>query len=288
MISQQIENIDSILKMPTGCFEQTSSSLYPDALVLKYLNSSKTENEQAKQKALDYVNKGYQRLLTFEVQSTPGGFSLYGRSPAELALTAYGYMELYDISKVYDIDQNVLSRMHDYLYKEQNINGSFNVNTSSYFGSHLANNDLALNAYVIWCLSEVDPNEAKLQKSISYLEGKLSKSEDTYTIALMANAFANVNSSKTKEAIDILIEKTTQGENGTAYVESKIRDYYGCYGRWQNVQTTALASLALTRSNTNNKTNEAYLKYLLAQKDKNGTFGTTQATVLSLKALRAL
>ncbi len=287
MISQQIENIDSILRMPTGCFEQTSSSLYPDALVLEYLKNSKVSDQSVEKKALEYVNKGYQRLLTFEVSSKPGGFSLYGRSPAELALTAYGYMELNDISKVYDIDQNVLKRMHDYIYSEQNVNGSFNVNSNSYFGSHLANNDLALNAYVAWCLSEVDPKEPKLSKTINYLESKLSKSEDTYTVALMANAFANVGSSKAKNAIDILIEKTSQGQDGSAYVVSNIRDYYGCYGRWQNVQTTALASLALTHTNTNSKTNDAYLKYLVSAKDKNGTWGNTQATVLSLKALNA-
>ena len=35
-MSQIIENMESILKMPSGCFEQTSSSLYPDILALKY------------------------------------------------------------------------------------------------------------------------------------------------------------------------------------------------------------------------------------------------------------
>ena len=35
-ITQAIENIEGMLKMPTGCFEQTSSSLYPLAIPFKF------------------------------------------------------------------------------------------------------------------------------------------------------------------------------------------------------------------------------------------------------------
>ena len=40
-LSQMVEGLDSILQMPGGCFEQTSSSTYPNVLVLDYLKASK-------------------------------------------------------------------------------------------------------------------------------------------------------------------------------------------------------------------------------------------------------
>ena len=43
-------------------------------------------------KAEEYINLGYQRLTTFEVESS-GGFSLFGDAPADRMLTAYGLQE---------------------------------------------------------------------------------------------------------------------------------------------------------------------------------------------------
>src|SRR6266850_6800134 len=40
-LSQVVEGLDSILRMPGGCFEQTSSSTYPDILAMDYLKTSK-------------------------------------------------------------------------------------------------------------------------------------------------------------------------------------------------------------------------------------------------------
>src|SRR4029077_20492548 len=40
-LSQVIEGMDSILRMPGGCFEQTSSSTYPNVLALDYMKRTK-------------------------------------------------------------------------------------------------------------------------------------------------------------------------------------------------------------------------------------------------------
>ena len=128
-MSFAIEGMDSILRMPSGCFEQVSSSLYPDIMVLEYLESlgSNDENDNLKTKAKDYINVGYQKLLTYEVPGEPGGFSLYGRPKAETVLTAYGLMELKDLSKVYDIDEKVLKRMEKFLESQTTKQNEFDL-----------------------------------------------------------------------------------------------------------------------------------------------------------------
>lgn len=282
-ITQALEGIENIFQMPTGCFEQTSSSLYPNILALKYLKDNKLDNSEIKEKALNYISSGYQRLLTFEVKSEKGGYSLYGDSPAESVITAFGLMELKDLTDVYDVDDNVINNMKEFLFTKQKSNGSFEY-SSTYIGGAVSTNDLAMSAYITWALSEAYPEDNRLEKSVKYLENNIDKMNDNYTLALTANVFANTNNKKAKDVIDKLIDGVIV-ENDSSYITSSIRDYYGSYGNTQNLQTTALVSMALTKLNSNSKTNSAFINYIISKKDSYGTWGTTQATILSLKAI---
>ena len=109
ILSQVVEGLDSILRMPYGCFEQTSSTTYPNVLVLDYLKTTNQAAPEAQMKAEEYINLGYQRLTTFEVGST-GGFSLFGDAPADRMLTAYGLQEFSDMSRVHDVDPDMIQR----------------------------------------------------------------------------------------------------------------------------------------------------------------------------------
>ena len=109
MLSQVVEGLDGILRMPNGCFEQTSSTTYPNVLVLDYLKTTNQAAPEVQMKAEQYINLGYQRLTTFEVKSS-GGFSLFGDAPADRMLTAYGLQEFSDMSRVHDVDPALLKR----------------------------------------------------------------------------------------------------------------------------------------------------------------------------------
>lgn len=283
-MSQAVEGLENIFKMPTGCFEQVSSSLYPDILVLKYLEDKQIDSE-LKQKALQYIETGYQKLLTYEVSREKGGYSLYGHSPAEVVLTSYGLMEMTDLSKVYDVEEKVIENMKEYVFSKQKANGSFDIKNGYTHGIVDKTDELTLNAYVIWTLSECFPEDERLEKSIEYLESKLDKVTDNYTLALIANVFANTKNKKTNNVINKLVKDINVSSEGYSYMNSNIRDYYGTYGNYQNLQTTALTSLALTKANSNSKTNLELIKYIISRKDVYGTWGTTQGTILSLKAL---
>lgn len=283
-ISQVIENMDTILEMPTGCFEQTSSSLYPDVLALEYLKENNLNSPEIEEKALEYISTGYQKLLTYEVKGKKGGYSLYGRKPAEPVITAFGLMEMKDLSNVYQVDENVIENMKEYLFDEQNINGTFNYG-STYIGGASQTNELAMNAYIIWALSEVCPEDSRLGKSIKYLENKLDSVEDNYTLALIGNALSNTKNSKTKDIIKRLMNGVQNSNNESAYVTSNIKDYLGTYGKPQNIQATALTSLLLTKEKSNEKTNAALVNYLIESKDTKGTWHNTQSTILALKAI---
>ena len=281
---QIIEGMESMLSLPTGCFEQTSSSLYPDVLILKYLKENELDNEEIREKALRYIEVGYQKLLTYEVKGVDGGYSLYGHNPAEPVITAFGLMEMNEMSEVYSVDPKVIEEMKDYLFDVQNVSGKFDYK-STYIGGASNTSEEAMNSYIIWALSEVCPDDKRLEKSINYIDKIVEETTDNYTLALAANIYANIGEkAKSKDVIKELMSDIKESEKG-AYLPSYVRDYYGSSGKYQNIQTTALASMALSKLNENTKNNTAFIDYLISAKNSYGNWGTTQATVLALKAI---
>ena len=53
----------------------------------------------------------------------------------------------------------------------------------------------------------------------------------------------------------------------------------------QTIQTVALTSMALSKGSYSAETNKLLINYLIGKKDKSGTWYSTQATILALKAL---
>lgn len=285
-ISQTVEGMENIFRMPTGCFEQISSSLYPNILALKYLEDNGIVNEEIKSKALNYISTGYQKLLTYEVKGESGGYSLYGDSPAETVLTAYGLMEITDLSEVYNVDDSVIEKMTDFLYKKQNSNGTFII-TGSHMGGASSKEELSLNAYITWALSESNPNDNRLDKSVEYLKNKLKDIDDNYTLALVANVLANVGDKEVDNIVKRLVNNIKLDSNN-AYITSNIVDYYGTRSNGQTIQTVALTSMALSKVSYKQDTNRLLINYLIGKKDPRGTWYSTQATILALRALNEI
>lgn len=284
VISLVLNNVDSMIKLPTGCFEQTSSSLYPDILILKYLESNNMDTPELREKLNSYISKGYQKLLTYEVKGEPGGFSLYGNKPAETVITSFGLMEFNELKDVYEIDEGILNEMEEFIYSKQDYRGRFDYN-STYIGSPSRTDEDAMTAYIAWGLSEYDSEDSRLDKTESYLEKVYKESTDGYTLALIANVFQNTNNKNFNEVVDKIKDLVADVDNNTAYIKSTSRDYYGSYGERQNLQSTALASMALSRNGKDTQLNKKLINYIYSQIDSNGSWYSTQATILGLKAL---
>jgi uncharacterized protein YfaS (alpha-2-macroglobulin family) len=170
-LSQVIEGMDSILRMPGGCFEQTSSSTYPNVLALDYMKRTKKLTPEIHAKAEGYIANGYQRLLTFEVPG--GGFSWFGQAPANKILTAYGLMEFSDMAKVYDVDPNVIKRTQQWLASQQQSDGSWKPDTQfiNEGATNRYNSDvLRITAYLAWSLENTGYQGPAVEKAHHYIE----------------------------------------------------------------------------------------------------------------------
>lgn len=284
--SQVVEGLDGMLQMPSGCFEQTSSSTYPNVLILDYLKATKKVNPELRMKAESYINTGYQRLVTFECKN--GGFSWFGDEPAHQILTAYGLLEFSDMARVHDVDPAVIARTQAWLASKQKPDGSWNESNQG-IAEGIINRQtgsLRTTAYVAWSLAESGYTGGALASGIGYVKAHLGEAKDPYTLAVILNLLAKVDKNgDTTSAVAqklIALAKTT---DKTAFWEGEDQTFTGAQGRGADLETTGLAAYGLLHWGRNAGFTEKVLTGLVRSKDSFGTWSTTQGTVWSLKSL---
>ncbi len=285
-LSQVIEGMDSLLQMPYGCFEQTSSSTYPNVLALDYMKRTKKLTPEVHAKAEGYIANGYQRLLTFEVPG--GGFSWFGQAPANKILTAYGLMEFYDMSQVHDVDPKLILRTQGWLAAQQQTDGSWKPDTSfiNEGATNRYNSDvLRITAYIAWSLKNSGYQGPAVETARQYIEKHMSAKLDTYTLAVLANFATDYGKDRdfTREAMELLLDARTEKGDQVWWSADETSVY--ATGTSASVETTGLAVQALLKWGQASGTARKALSYLALKKDASGTWGTTQATIMALRAL---
>jgi len=285
-MSQVVEGMDAILRMPNGCFEQTSSSTYPNVLALDYMKRTKKLTPEVHAKAEGFIANGYQRLLTFEVPG--GGFSWFGSAPANKILTAYGLMEFYDMSKVHDVDPKLISRTQQWLASQQQEDGSWKPDTQfiNEGATNRYNSDiLRITAYLSWALETTGYQGPAVEKAKDFVEKHIAAKVDAYTLAVVANFAADYGADRefTRQAIQMLLDARTEKDEQVWWSAEETSVY--ATGPSASVETTSLAVQALLQSGEASATARKALTYIASKKDAYGTWGTTQATIMALRAL---
>lgn len=244
---------------------------------------SRAASPEVQLTAEKYVGTGYQRLLTFEVQG--GGFSLFGEAPASVFLTAYGLMEFSDMAQVYPVDEALIQRTAEWLLERQQSDGTW---TERGYSEHWQiDAQVPTTAYITWALVEAGfEDTAQVGRAISLLRESAPGQEDAYSLALVANALAAYapDDAATRAAIDRLYEMRVS-EGDAVYWQMNAASFMGASGQSGSLETTALAAIAMMRANAHPDAVSGALAYLIQGKDSWGTWSTTQATILSLKAL---
>src|ERR1700757_2675657 len=132
--------------------EQTSSSAYPNILVVDYVKKARVASPQVLAKAEHFLNVGYQKLLTFERPG--GGFDWWGSGEPLVWLSAYGLQEFNDMAKVYPIDRGVIDRTQQWLMKQRDADGIWAKIGATHGESieRMGSPALLLTSYVTWSL----------------------------------------------------------------------------------------------------------------------------------------
>jgi hypothetical protein len=271
------DGVKSMLREPHGCFEQVSSSNYPNVYAMIYMKEMKVDDPAAKKLARKYMSSAYAKLAGYEC--VDGGFDWYGDNPADERLTAYGLLEFMDMKKVYRrVNQNMIDRTAAWLTTRLNPDGTWK---GGYYG--YKRYGAVHNAYITYAMSVY--GKINIEKSIQNVTQEATQSLDWYRLALATMSNWNVgNNKKASELLDILVAEIDKKTMDTPFIQKTVT--YS-YGHSANVETWALIAQALIQQNRTEHQSliVPLIQRLSASKTRRGYFGSTQATVQALKAL---
>lgn len=286
MLAHVAESVEGLLKRPYGCGEQTTSSTYPNLLILKIEKELKKEVEpRIKVQARVFLEEGYKRLLNYQTAS--GGFSYWGKNDTpNAALTAYILRFLHDAEDFTEVDESVVERAETWLQSQQKADGSWESNKG--------NADVST-AYILRSLSLTagdDPQKRKaLKAAIEFLKKRFENVNDAFVLANLALASQEISETETEQKAIEKLQKLAQPDNGFAqFWTTPNTPFYG-WGTTANIETTALVVQALLRFQppqpdlaVTGKISLGLI-YLLRNKDRYGVWYSTQTTVNVLDAL---
>lgn len=273
---QLLNGIESMLREPYGCFEQTSSTTYPNIFILKYLKETGKSNPLIEKKALEYIRNGYKRLIGFETKEN--GFEWFGKTPPHEALTAYGLLEFTDMKDFISVDEQMLARTKKFLLSRRDGNGGFTIRKTGY-DRFASVPDKIANLYIVYALTEAGERK-EVEKEYQVAVKKALESKDPYLLSLMALAADNMKDPLSyNQLMELLAYPADKLKPETSVVSSRESSL--------RVETWSLQSLAMMRAKQPDLSRIADLMTkILGEKSYYG-YGSTQATVLALKAITA-
>jgi hypothetical protein len=284
------KGLEALLREPNGCFEQTSTTNYPNLLILDYLRETDQAKPEVANRARELLDRGYQKLVSFEClnpsKNHREGYEWFGgTAPAHEALTAYGLLQFRDMARVYDVDRAMIERTRTYLMSRKDGKGGFlrNPRALDTFGRAP---EAVTNAYIVWALTESGKDD-DVNRELNALNEQAKTSKDPYFLALVGNSL--LNRSRSGEALALLT--TLVGlQKPDGHLDAAQTSITGSGGRDLQIETTALTVLAWIKAQRPDQFNVALqkaIKWIGQQRGGYGGFGSTQSTILTMKALIA-
>ncbi|TWT92394.1 MG2 domain-containing protein [Stieleria varia] len=283
-LADLMSGVEGILQEPHGCFEQTSATNYPNTMALLLMKQNGIAKPEITRKATGMLERGYGKLTSFECQQL--GYEWFGSDPGHEALSAFGLMQFADMQQVMQVDTEMVQRTRTWLMSRRDGKGGFHRNPR-----HLhvwSVQQEIVNAYVMWALTEADVASGQPQRSAREMAKELDEiqrvaqsSEDAYLIALSAATLMNAGRVSVGEKLLNRLGELQADDGGLDGATTVVSSG----GISRQVETTSLAILAWLKSKQHVERTRRATMWLLAHRQSGSGFGSTQATVLALKAL---
>ena len=282
-LSQTIDGLESLLRMPFGCGEQNMILFAPNVFVARYLLETGQSKPEIMAKAERLMMTGYQRELTY--RRADGSFSAFGDQDesGSLWLTAFVLKTFAQADGLIYMDDAVLTDAAQWILDHQRADGSFApvgfLHHQELLGGLRGN--AALTAYVATALIEAGERNGA-SSAIAYLEGELDDMDDTYALALSSYALALADSPRAADARERLMDESRSDGDGLYWSAPLPETYFA--GGSADVETTGYALLALLEMGDRVSASSA-ARWLVSQRNALGGYASTQDTVVGLHAL---
>jgi hypothetical protein len=187
------------------------------------------------------------------------------------------------MARVHPVDRAVIERSRKWLFTQQNRNGSWSEAERSEIFSGYG----TITAFTAWALAESGDASPGLDQALNYLRAHPEELSTTYARALAAIAFLDRNRNDTfgRALADQI--KNLAVVDGPDMIHWTSGGYSVTYSHDSGmaVECTALCAMALMKSGQSPQSVKQALTWISNHKFADGTLGSTQATILAMRAL---
>lgn len=274
---QMFADIEQLKKEPHGCFEQLSSTVYPNIFILDYLKTNKKIDAATENQVVKNLKKGFQKMLSYK--NKDGGFGYFSSEESDLALSAFALLEFTDLKKYVHPDVKIIQGLTSFILSRKSGNGLFEVRKPYESKKAYSEYSWSRNMYVVYALSKLGFNN-EIEDTFQVTMKRALATKDTYQLALLANAAANLGKQQEYEDLMKILDKQYETKN----IKSEVT-FTGSWGMSAYAETLSLYIMALQKDEKLNQLKIAEAADQLIGFNGYFGFGSTQATTLALQAL---
>ncbi|KAJ8798181.1 hypothetical protein J1605_016814 [Eschrichtius robustus] len=281
-----------LLRVPTGCPEQTLSSLAPVIILARYLDSTGQWNKvgvELREQVMKNIVSGYSRMLTH--RSADSTYHTSKGNPGSTWLTSYVFRVFalaYPTMTIGALNPESLCTIANWMITQRQAkDGSFVEESPVVMGSMKggyqgSEADVSLTALVLialnegkeWCNQKIPNLAASMKQAGDFLETKLPHIQTTFAIAIVSYALALTRSPRANDRLDSFASQDkTHWPVGNLDTDSLY-----------TIEATAYALMQKLELGRRNETH-AIAKWLLEKRELGGGFRSTQTTVVAIEAL---
>ncbi|XP_052472271.1 complement C4 [Carassius gibelio] len=295
-----LEGINKLIQLPTGCAEQTMVKMSPAIHAMRYLDATNnwlSLKAERRDEAQSMIQTGYNTVLTHK--KADGSYGAFQRTPSSIWLTAFIAKELTESRDIINVKDSYIQESISYIMSKQKSNGAWDDPNQLYDrgmkgGVGQAKDDVPLTAFILISMNHAlklyelgSDTELRvvMDRAKSYLEGQLDALESPYSLAITAYALSLHDQSAKAQQAHRKLKNIAKCDKTTCFWNSKHgRGDSAGKANAKSVETTAYALLsALSLSDKAIATLAA--NWLTEQRKYGGGFQSTQDTVLALEAL---
>ncbi|XP_034557445.1 alpha-2-macroglobulin-like [Notolabrus celidotus] len=292
LMGRALKNIDKLLQMPYGCGEQNMLKFAPNIFILKYLKSTKQLTEEIRNRAIPFLQAGYQKELKYKHRD--GSYSAFGErdKSGNTWLTAFVMKSFGGAHSFIYVDNKHIDEAKIWLSKIQGADGCI-MSVGKLFHNAMkggVKDEVTLTAYVIaaWLEIDDDVTDAVVQNGLTCLKTALDgKVDNLYTTALLSYTFTLAKDEKMRVKLIQELHSKANIEGGTRHwvragaSKSRLDSL--------EVEMTSYVLLALLSGPALPGFELGYsasiIRWLVQQQNPYGGFSSTQDTVVALQAL---
>ncbi len=115
-----LDNLENLLRVPSGCGEQNMINFVPNIVIMRYLNATNRLTEDISKKVTRYLELGYQREMSY--MRYDDSFSAFGNEDVygSTWLTAFVLRSFSQAKPYIHIDEGILSKAASFLERQHN------------------------------------------------------------------------------------------------------------------------------------------------------------------------